>query len=164
MRRRYLYVLLFAPTAVLLALVTTAAVVGASAGVLWLFVFGDDPWPAWSEPLLGALALAVGAAVATVLLWLAYLAGKRQEQRPATSRVHVALALGSAFTMAALVAVRVSGGVAAPRSNEERCAAFCRAAGFAASGTPPRNSGESTCTCYDAAGRPARVVHSLPPP
>ena len=115
MRRRYLYVLLFAPAAVLLALVTTAAVVGASAGVLWLFVFGDDPWPAWSEPLLGALALAVGAAVATVLLWLAYLAGKRQEQRPATSRVHVALALGSAFTMAALVAVRVSGGVAARR-------------------------------------------------
>ena len=29
-------------------------VAGAVLGFLWIYVFGDDPWPAWSEPVLGA--------------------------------------------------------------------------------------------------------------
>jgi len=29
------------------------AVGGAVAGFLWLYVFGDDPWPAWSDYVLG---------------------------------------------------------------------------------------------------------------
>jgi hypothetical protein len=38
-------------------------------GVLWLFVFGDSPWPAWTEWLVPALMLVlfpslwIGAAV-----------------------------------------------------------------------------------------------------
>lgn len=33
--------------------------VGATAGFLWLFVFGDNPWPSWSGWILGAVGLAV---------------------------------------------------------------------------------------------------------
>jgi len=29
-------------------------VFGAVAGFLWLYVFGDDPWPEWSDYVLGA--------------------------------------------------------------------------------------------------------------
>ena len=29
-------------------------VAGGVLGVLWLYVFGDDPWPAWSDYVLGA--------------------------------------------------------------------------------------------------------------
>ena len=34
-------------------------VAGAVLGFLWIYVFGDDPWPKWSEPVLGA-AIIVG--------------------------------------------------------------------------------------------------------
>ncbi len=33
--------------------------VGATAGFLWLFVFGDNPWPSWSGWILGAVACVV---------------------------------------------------------------------------------------------------------
>jgi hypothetical protein len=39
---------------------------GGTAGIAWIFLFGDDPWPRWSEiviPLV-ALAGAVGGAAA----------------------------------------------------------------------------------------------------
>ena len=39
---------------------------GAMLGVLWLYVFGDDPWPEWSNYLIGA-ALVIGGLIA----WLA---------------------------------------------------------------------------------------------
>ena len=40
---------------------------GAAAGFAWIFLFGDDPWPAWSEPLIKVVALA-GAAFGAALL------------------------------------------------------------------------------------------------
>jgi hypothetical protein len=38
---------------------------------------------------------------------------------------------------------------------EVSCADLCRAKGFIGSGVPPRNSGEHTCSCFDAQGREA---------
>lgn len=38
----------------------TAALVG----ILWLYVFGDDPWPAWIDPVLNAIIFGGG-----FLLW-----------------------------------------------------------------------------------------------
>lgn len=41
---------------------------GGAAGVAWLYLFGDDPWPAWSEPLILAFA---GAGLLLGGLWAA---------------------------------------------------------------------------------------------
>ena len=45
MKRRYVYVLLFATPAFLASIIVSLLLFGAAAGVLWLFVFGDNPWP-----------------------------------------------------------------------------------------------------------------------
>jgi hypothetical protein len=37
-------------------------VAGAVLGFLWLYVFGDDPWPKWSETVLGAAIIVGGCA------------------------------------------------------------------------------------------------------
>jgi apolipoprotein N-acyltransferase len=61
------------------ALVLLLAVIGGAAGalaimmgftaalmgMLWIFVFGDDPWPAWVEPVLNTAIPIVG-----LFLWL----------------------------------------------------------------------------------------------
>lgn len=50
------------------------------AGILWLFVFGDDTWPAWVDPafmtLLTLFALAVWAGLSRII-WM-YLDARRR--------------------------------------------------------------------------------------
>lgn len=43
---------------------------GGAAGVAWIFLFGDDPWPQWGEWLILVFAL-VGMAGGAALLGLA---------------------------------------------------------------------------------------------
>jgi hypothetical protein len=38
----------------------TLGFAGALAGVFWIFVFGDDRWPDWTNYVLGLAALAFG--------------------------------------------------------------------------------------------------------
>jgi len=34
------------------------AIGGGAAGIAWIFLFGDDPWPRWSEIVIPLVALA----------------------------------------------------------------------------------------------------------
>ena len=47
-----------------IALAVLMAGTAALMGALWIFVFGDDPWPAWVEPALNIIIPIVG-----LLLW-----------------------------------------------------------------------------------------------
>lgn len=54
-----------AAAALALLMFGTAAIVGA----LWIFVFGDDPWPGWVEPTLNILIPIVGLALWALFSW-----------------------------------------------------------------------------------------------
>jgi hypothetical protein len=54
MRRRHLYVFMFSVPGLLASLLVSFAVFGAAAGVLWLFVYGDKPWPPVAGHISGA--------------------------------------------------------------------------------------------------------------
>lgn len=161
MRRRYLYVLLFAVPALLAAMIGTALAAGAAVGMLWLFVFGDNPWPGWIEHAVAVGALGTGLVFYAALLSLAYAIGRQEESRLAINRTHVALAVGSTAALLFLVALRLGGIRFTPLSDDEVCADVCREQGFSASAMPPRISGDRTCSCYDAQGR---VAHRVPLP
>ena len=154
MRRRHLYVFLFALPTFLLSLAAGALMLGAAAGVLWLFVFGDNPWPSTADTVLTATML-----IGTLSLWIAQLAvayavGRREEQKPALNKTHVLVAAGATVALVALIAARVFGiDSAASRTDTIVCADHCFARGFAGSGMPPRDSGDRTCSCYDAQGQ-----------
>ena len=160
MKRRHLYVVLFAIPALLVSAVVAALLLAAAAGALWLFVLGDDPWPAAASVFLGMLFGVAAAGVWVGLLSAAYAVGTREEQRPALNAGHVALSIGATIVLAALIAMRMTG-VSFPGgepTDDVRCADLCRAEGFSGSGMPPRASGDRTCTCYDAQGREARRI------
>ena len=45
---------------------------GGAAGIAWIFLFGDDPWPKWSEiviPLVAFAGLLAGAWLFVVAAW-----------------------------------------------------------------------------------------------
>ena len=47
---------------------------GGAAGIAWLFLFGDDPWPRWSEiaiPLVALAGIVAGAAMLGLAAWRA---------------------------------------------------------------------------------------------
>ena len=63
---RWLALLLSILGGAIIAYCLLLAVGGAVLGFLWLYVFGDDPWPAWSNYVLGT-AIVLGGLFA----WLA---------------------------------------------------------------------------------------------
>ena len=152
--RRRVYVLLFAVPALLVSIIAAALMLAASAGVLWLFVYGDDPWPNAANVLLGSIFLLTAAALWLALLFAAYLVGRQQEGERSLNKGHVVLSLGATVVLAVVIILRVTGlNVAGAQSDSVVCADLCRAQGFTASGLPPRNSGDRTCSCYDAQGQ-----------
>ena len=152
-KRRYLYVLLFAAPTFLLALIAGAMLLGAAAGALWLFVLGDDPWPSEADTLLTSVFVLGGAAFWIAQLSVAYAVGKREETKPSLNRTHVLISVGATVTLAVLIALRMSGVGFGSRPDSLVCADHCLAAGAQGSGMPPQDSGDRTCSCYDAEGR-----------
>ena len=156
MKRRYLYALMFAVPTLLSALIVSVALAAAVAAVLWLFVLGDDTWPAALEPVLKVAFVLASAVLWGVQLSLAYAAGRRQEVQPAFDTRHVWLAVGATAAMLLLLAgYWWRGNRQAPPTDIEICSASCSTRGYVAAGMPPRNAGQAVCSCYDAHGREA---------
>ena len=152
-KRRYLYVLIFAAPTFLISVIAGGMLLGAVAGALWLFVFGDDPWPTAADTLLTSVFVLSCVTFWIAQLSIAYAVGKREEAKPALNRTHVLLSVGSTVVLAVLIALRLSGLGLGDRPDSLVCADHCLAVGAAGSGMPPRDSGDRTCSCYDAEGR-----------
>lgn len=161
MRRPHLYLLLFSVPALVAALLAGFVVVAGAAGAMWLFAYGDDPWPGEAEAALMGLFAAVGLAVGAVLLRLAYRAGMQDEQAgtPLKAGGLAAAAAGITALLGVLVGLhqwRV--GNIGPKSDSLVCSDFCAAKGFDGSSMPPRDAGKPTCTCIDDGGHQALTV------
>jgi hypothetical protein len=107
-----LYVLVGATWGLVLGLLAGLAIVALGAGVSWLYLFGDDPWPesvSWVLPLLGALG---GLAVFTGSLVVAARYAPSPSLSPAETaarkrRAHGLLGLGL-FLLMALAALALA--------------------------------------------------------
>lgn len=152
-QRRYLYVLIFAAPTFLVSVVAGGMMLGATAGALWLFVFGDNPWPSAADTLLTSVFVLSCAACWIAQLSVAYAVGKREEVKPALNRTHVLLSVGSTVLLVILIALRMSGVGVGNRPDSLVCADHCLTVGAAGSGMPPQDSGDRTCSCYDGEGR-----------
>ncbi len=159
MKKRYLYSILFGIPGFFISVIAAFIAFGSTAGVLWLYVFGDNPWPAWSEKTLVSLFV-----LAFLVAWIAtisvgFVAGKKLERNPALNRGHILISIGATIAPILSIALyQLSVGNIGPKSDDTLCSEFCRDKGFAASGTPPRNSGERNCSCLDASGHAALKV------
>jgi len=94
-KRRYLYLLLFSVPIVLASAVVAFAVFGAAAGIVWLFLAGDTPWPPAADILLGAVFVLAFAASALAFTSWAYAVGRQAEASAALNGTHVWAAVGT---------------------------------------------------------------------
>ncbi len=66
MKKRYIYSVLFGIPGLILSVYLSFVASGITAGILWIFVFGDNPWPAWYEKVFLVLL-----ALIFLTVWLA---------------------------------------------------------------------------------------------
>jgi hypothetical protein len=159
MSRGLLYLLLYALPALLFSGIAAMALLGAAAGALWLFAFGDSPWPQAAETALGLGFAGVWLSLWLVLLLLAFLRGKRLGAAgPLPQRDLLASAGATMLALAIIVVHQWRVGNLGPASDDERCSTFCQHKGFSGSSMPPRNSGLATCSCVDSQGRESLTV------
>jgi len=161
MKQRHLYLLLFSVPALVAALLAGFVVLAGAAGALWLFVYGDNPWPGAAEAALVVLFAAVSLAAWAVLLRRAYRAGEQHERagvQPKVGRLAIAAAGITALLLILVGLHQWNVGNIGPKPDSAVCSDFCASRGFAGSSMPPRDAGTPTCTCVDAGGREPLTV------
>lgn len=79
MRLRSRYLLVGVAWSLFLAPVTAYAVLGVVVGALWIYVYGDNPWPAATDWIIPVVGLVVFAATAALCISFAYSYGRQRE-------------------------------------------------------------------------------------
>jgi len=149
-----LYVLLFGVPALLVAILISLVLFGAAAGVLWIFVFGDNPWPEPAETMLAAVFFIGCLALWIAFMSIAFIAGKKQEAYAPLNAKHVMVSAGTTvLVLLTMVLHQWSVGNIGTKSETVLCSEFCAERGFAGSSMPPRDARTPTCSCFDAQGR-----------
>lgn len=153
MKKRYFYALLFLVPGALVALIVATAIAGATAGFLWLFVFGDNSWPTIAERGFTLLFPLTFFGLWIVFVIAGLVVGKSLEADPVLNKKHVLVSI--ALTIVPLVFIllhQLRVGNIGPKPDSLLCGDFCTEKGYSTSGMPPRDSGERSCICYDGNG------------
>lgn len=159
MRKRYIYSILFGVPGFLISLIISFIIFGMVTGLLWLYFFGDNPWPQTTEKTLPLFLVLMFFLLWIALITVGYIIGKNLEQEPGVNKKHVVVSLILTITPLLLIVIhQVRVGNIGPRSDSILCSDFCSQNGYSASGMPPIKSGQEVCTCYDEFGNEALKV------
>jgi len=159
MKKRYLYSLLFGIPGLLVSAIISLFILGATAGFLWLSVFGDNPWPASVGTVLPLLSIVVFLALWITCIATGFMVGRRLEHDPVLNKRHVAASVALSMLMLLFVFFyQLHTGSIGSKSDSLSCADFCNQKGYRGSATSPKMSANRTCTCFDNSGREVVTV------
>ena len=156
MQKRYLYIILFGIPGLFVAGTFSILLFGALTGILWLYVFGDNPWPPYAETILSVLFILSVMTIWVLTLALGYLVGKRLESDPVSNRNHAMISAGlTVLFILFMVFYQWGVGNLGPQSDSLQCSEFCVQHGFSGSSLPPGTSETRICSCFDETGNEA---------
>jgi hypothetical protein len=154
MKKRYIYAFLLGVPGFLVSLIISSVVTAAAAGFLWIYVFGDSPWPASAGKMLPLLFI-----VSFMVLWSAFIAvgfitGKKIGEDQDLDTKHIMVSAGTAIVLIAVIVLyEMRVGNIGPKSDTRLCAEFCGEKGYQGSSMSPKDSGELLCTCFGHDGQ-----------
>ena len=159
MKKRYVYCLLFALPGFFISAIFSFIAFGSAAGFLWIYVYGDNTWPASAENILAVLFIVTFLLLWAVFIITGYITGKKFEGTPSRYTGHIVIsACATAAPVVLIVLHQLSVGNIGPKSDDILCSEFCSKKGYAASGMPPKDSGDTSCSCFDNHGQEAVKV------
>jgi len=153
MKKRFIYTLLFGIPGFFVAVIIAFFSIGAWTGLLWVFVFGDNPWPSMTEGTLFILFTVIFLLVWIILMAIGFSIGRKLENDPLLNKQHILLSGVITLLFILMIAIQqLSVGDIGPKSDGVLCSDYCLLNGYSGSGMPPSNSGDRTCSCYDDFG------------
>ncbi len=153
MKKRYLYSLLFGIPGFFVSGMISLFVFGGLIGILWIYVFGDNPWPFSTETVLSILLVFVFLILWITSITIGYVIGKKLEKDPLLNWIHILVSGGLTLMFILLIVMQqLSVGNIGPKSDSVLCSDFCSQKGYSGSGMPPVNSGDRSCSCFDSFG------------
>ncbi|HJS20238.1 MAG TPA: hypothetical protein VJ785_15935 [Anaerolineales bacterium] len=159
MKKRYVYSLLFGIPGLLLAGLVSIVLFGSLMGFLWLFVFGDDPWPSYIEQIVPVLFVLSVLVVWFVFIVTGYVIGRSLEKDPVLNRNHFLISAAVTLLFILLIAVRQwSVENIGSAADSVQCSDFCTLHGFSGSSLPPGSSADRICSCFDSSGNEAMRI------
>jgi len=162
MKKRYIYSILFTVPGFFIALIIAFFIFAAISGFLWIFIYGDNPWPPSIEKLLSALF-----ACSFLMLWFAliiigFIVGKRLEQRPNLNKKHILTSAAITLLALALIVLhQINIGNLGQQTESQLCSEFCRSQGHSASGLNAKDAGERICSCINSEGHAVITIPLL---
>ena len=159
MKKRYLYSLLFGIPGFFVSVIISFLIFGAAAGILWIYVFGDNPWPSSAEKMLSILFVLIFLILWITSITIGYVVGKKLEKDPLLNWKHILVSGGLTLMFILFIVLQqLSAGNIGPKSESVLCSDFCVQKGYSGSGIPPQNSGDRSCSCFDSSGDEALKV------
>jgi hypothetical protein len=159
MKKRYIYSILVGTPGFFITLIITFILFGAAAGFLWIFVYGDNPWPQFTEKILSALFVLTFLVLWVISISIGFVTGKKLEVNPGLNKNHILLSVcATTLPIILIIFHQLHVGNIGAKTDGQRCSEYCSEKGYSASGMPPKNSGERTCSCFDSAGQEIKKV------
>ena len=153
MKKRYSYALLFGIPGFFVSVIIALIVFGVVMGALWLYFFGDNPWPATTEKILSSFFVITFLIVWIISITVGFVVGKRLEKDPRLDKSHILISSGLTLLFMLLIIIQqLRVGNLGPKSDGIVCSDYCSLNGYSGSSLPPRNSGERSCSCIDNFG------------
>jgi hypothetical protein len=159
MKKRYFYSLLFGIPGLFVAGILSILVFGGVMGILWVYVFGDNPWPPLIETIVSILFVLVALVLWIGSLLLGYFIGRRLENDPDMNWSHVLVSGGLTLLFILFIIFQQwSVGNLGPKSDSVLCSDFCAQHGYSGSGMQPQTSFHRMCSCFDDSGNEVMTV------
>jgi hypothetical protein len=153
MKKRFIYSILFGIPALIVSVIIAIIVFGFAAGALWIYAFGDNPWPASVEKILSILFILVFLVVWIALIIIGFVIGKHLEQNPILNKKHILISVGITITFILFIAFyQLRIGNIGTKSVGLQCSNYCSQIGYSASSVSPQDSDERMCGCLDNSG------------
>lgn len=157
---------LFVLPGAFISLILSSLATGATAGVFWVFIFGDNSWPDYAGKILTAVygIGLVGGFLAS--LALGYSTGKKHEVDSELNKRHVLISIILTFVPLLIIVLHQwSVGNIGKKHDSIICIDYCLEQGYSSSGMPPKDSGDESCICYADNGEEVikRPIKEIPP-
>lgn len=78
-KQRFIYSLIFGIPGILVSVLIGLFAGGATGGFLWIFVYGDNQWPFWTEYIIASITGIVFIISLIVIIKIGYSVGKKRE-------------------------------------------------------------------------------------
>lgn len=159
MKKRYLYSLLFGIPGLFIAGIISIVIFGGLMGILWIYLFGDNPWPAYIEIIVSSLFVLLTLSLWVGFMILGYFMGKRLEKDPAMHWSHILISGGLTLLFVLFIVFQQwSVGNLGPKSDSVLCSDFCARHGYSGSAMQPQTSFHRMCSCLDDSGNEVMTV------